>query len=132
MRRINDDTVYTVMLTSLLAEQWIKEITPLRSFVQTQVHQQPVYRAVIQTESTTNIMQSSDDGSHSQVFMGIKGHEMADRSAEEATKSEYTDVVCFRKTEIRSVIKESMKERWRKHQEEERKGRNRRDETMKT
>ena len=55
------------------------------------------------------------------AHIGVKGNEMADKVAKEATKNNDIDiVVSLSKTEIKSRIRQ---ERWKKQWEEERKGR---------
>ena len=58
------------------------------------------------------------------AHIGIKGNEMADKVAKEATNNNHIVLaVCFSKTEIKSIIScQSLKERWQKQWEEEKKG----------
>lgn len=58
------------------------------------------------------------------AHIGIKGNKLADKCAKEATKGNNIDItVPFSKTEVKTIIKCKLKERWQKQWEEERKGR---------
>ena len=119
----------------LLALQWVEEVRPLR--------------AVICSDSSSSLISLNNNKSDGRpdvliemqqtlyriqmmglsiilvwipVHIGIKGNELADKCAKEATKRNHIDItVPFSESEIKTTIKYKLKERWQKQWEEERK-----------
>jgi ribonuclease HI len=134
-RTSNNISVYTrEMLAILFAMQWVEEIRPLRviicsdsssSLISLQIkHSDSRPDILIEIQQTLYRIQMMDI---TVIFlrvpahMGVKGNEMADKAAKEATTRKDIDVsVKISKMEIKSIIKQEMKERWQKQWEEER------------
>ncbi|XP_037536736.1 uncharacterized protein LOC119413748 [Nematolebias whitei] len=138
-KRLNNKlSVYTgEMVAILLAVQWIEDNQPLRS--------------VICSDSSSSVISIKNSCSESRpdilieiqqtlfkismmgltvtflwipAHIGIRGNEMADKAAKEATKHNSVEIeVKFSRAEIKSITKQRMREKWQKQWEEERKGR---------
>lgn len=138
-KRISDDlSVYTgEMVAILLAVQWIEEIQPLRTIICSDsssslasikdghsVSRPDILIEIQQTLYRIQMMGLTVVFLWVPAHIGIKGNERADKKAKEGSKNCNIDIkVGFSKSEVKSLIKLRLRERWQKQWEEERKGR---------
>ena len=130
-------SVYTgEMFAILLAVQWVEETRPLRAIVCSDSSSSLDSLKSNHSDSRQDILLEVKQTLYRILMMGltivflwipphigIRGNEMANKVAKEATKNSCIDlVVSCSKTEIKSIIKQRLKERWQKQWEEERKG----------
>lgn len=138
-KRITDGlSVYTgEMLAILLALQWVEELRPLRavicsdsssSLISIQNNKsegrQDILIEIQQTLYRNQMMGLSIILVWIPAHIGIRGNELADKGAKEATKRNQTDMeVPFSKTEMKTMIKYKLREWWQKQWEKEHTGR---------
>ena len=138
-KRVNDEvSVYTAeMIAILLAIHWVEETRPVSVII------------CSDSSSVLTSLQSSKSDSRPDILIeikqilyriemmgitvvfvwvpahiGVRGNEVVDKVAKEATKCEEIELrINISKMEGKNIIKRKMKEKWQKRWEEERKGR---------
>ncbi|XP_053089092.1 uncharacterized protein LOC113540370 [Pangasianodon hypophthalmus] len=138
-KRITDClSIYTgEMIAILLALQWVEENKPMRTLICSDSSSSLITIKTCHSESRADIMIEILQTIYRIQMMGIcvafcwipahvgvKGNELADEYAKEATKKVDIDMqIKYGKSEMKCLIKQHVKNRWQKFWEEERTGR---------